>query len=171
MADLLHADAIQQLEVALLGSPAAQVIDLLAGGLIPSSIVAVPAQPHPGACISTPPAPPPTSIPVLGVNTTGPRPAMASTSGGDESALPQAKASKVSEVVQHHCITPTPVELLSSTIASSSTEVETLPIVVVPELAVPAEAYPEHLNRPGGGKDYLCHLCLFRHSKLDSILT
>ena len=32
MADLLHVNAIQQLEVALLGSPAAQVIDLLAGG-------------------------------------------------------------------------------------------------------------------------------------------
>ena len=30
MAELLHADAIQQLEVALLGSPAAQVLDLLA---------------------------------------------------------------------------------------------------------------------------------------------
>ena len=29
MADLLHADAVQQLEVALLGSPAAQIIDLL----------------------------------------------------------------------------------------------------------------------------------------------
>ena len=31
MADLLHADAIQQLEVALLGPPVAQVIDLLSG--------------------------------------------------------------------------------------------------------------------------------------------
>ena len=31
MAYLLHANAIQQLEVALLGSPAAQVIDLLSG--------------------------------------------------------------------------------------------------------------------------------------------
>ena len=31
MADLLHANAIQQLEVALLGSPAAQIIDLLSG--------------------------------------------------------------------------------------------------------------------------------------------
>ena len=31
MADLLHADTIQQLEVALLGSPAAQILDLLSG--------------------------------------------------------------------------------------------------------------------------------------------
>ena len=34
MADLLHINAIQQLEVALLGSPAAQVIDLLSGGWV-----------------------------------------------------------------------------------------------------------------------------------------
>ena len=34
MADLLHANAIQQLEVALLGSPAVQVIDLLACGWV-----------------------------------------------------------------------------------------------------------------------------------------
>ena len=172
MADLLRADAIQQLEVALLGSPMAQVIDILVGGLIPSSIVAVPAQPHPRAYTSTPTPPSPTSVLVLGVITISPRPAMASTSVGDESALPQAKAPKVSKIVQHHQITPTPVELSSSTIASwSSTEAETLPIVVVPELAVQAEAYPECLNRPGGGKDYLCCLCLFRHSNLDSILT
>ena len=33
MADLMHADAIQQLEVALLGLPAAEVMDLLSSGL------------------------------------------------------------------------------------------------------------------------------------------
>ena len=32
MTDLLHANTIQQLKVAVLGSPAAQVIDLLSGG-------------------------------------------------------------------------------------------------------------------------------------------
>ena len=35
MADLLHADATQQLEVAFLERPAAQVIDFLAGGITP----------------------------------------------------------------------------------------------------------------------------------------
>ena len=34
MVDQLHADAIQQLEVALLGSPAADVMDLLSTDLI-----------------------------------------------------------------------------------------------------------------------------------------
>ena len=44
-------------------------------------------------------------------------------------------------------------------------------VVVVPKLAISTEAYPEHLNRPGGGKDYLCSLCHFTYSNLDSILT
>ena len=57
MADLLQADAVQQLEVALLGSPAAQVVDLLSRGLAQtmSSTSATPAQPHPKIYTSTPP--------------------------------------------------------------------------------------------------------------------
>ena len=39
MADLLHANAIQQLEVAVLGSSAAQVIDLLSGGWMQTKAV------------------------------------------------------------------------------------------------------------------------------------
>ena len=46
-----------------------------------------------------------------------------------------------------------------------------IPIVVMPKLAIPADAYPEHLNKPGGGKDYLCQLSHFSHFNLDSILT
>ena len=44
-------------------------------------------------------------------------------------------------------------------------------MMVVPELLIPAEVYPECLNRPGGGKDFPCCLCQFRHSNLDMILT
>ena len=40
MADLLHSDAIQQIERALMGSPAAQVVDLLAGRLTQTSTAA-----------------------------------------------------------------------------------------------------------------------------------
>ena len=39
MADLLHADAIQQLEVVPLGSSAAQVIDLLSDGWVQTKSV------------------------------------------------------------------------------------------------------------------------------------
>ena len=40
MAHLPHSDVIQQLEVALMGSPVAQVVDLLAGRLKQTSTVA-----------------------------------------------------------------------------------------------------------------------------------
>ena len=82
----------------------------------------------------------------------------------DETAPPKAKISKISSDFQHHHITPTLISLLSTSSVS-------FPVVVVPELAIPAEAYPKCINRPTGVKDYLCHLCPFRHSNLDSILT
>ena len=58
MAELLHANAIQQLEVALLGSPAAQILNLLAAGM------RQPASTSQGSVVlplkaSTPMAPPP----------------------------------------------------------------------------------------------------------------
>ena len=43
--------------------------------------------------------------------------------------------------------------------------------IVVPGLANLADAYPESINRPGRGEDYLCQLCHFSHKNLDSILT
>ena len=69
MADLLHADVIQQLEVALLGSPVIQVVDLLAEGLTQTqaSKSALLAQPQCQFSTTTPPAPPPSSVPVVGV--------------------------------------------------------------------------------------------------------
>ena len=45
MADLVHANIVQQLDVALLGTPMVQVIDLLSGGLTSSPMIAMPAQP------------------------------------------------------------------------------------------------------------------------------
>ena len=65
MADLLHADAIQQLEVALLVTSMVQVIDLHASGLAPSCRVAACAQPYSRAYMLTTPAHPPTSVLVV----------------------------------------------------------------------------------------------------------
>ena len=87
-----------------------------------------------------------------------------STFNDDEATLPEAKFSRISDDSRCHCITPS---LISP---SSSTSSISLPVVVVPELAILAEAYPKCINRPSGGKDYLCHLCPFRYSNLDSIL-
>ena len=68
MADLLHADAIQQLEVVLLESPVVEVVDLLSSGLSQSRPVIVMAQLHPCTYTSTPSAPPPVSVLIVGVS-------------------------------------------------------------------------------------------------------
>ena len=77
----------------------------------------------------------------------------------------------------HHII-PTPAQssdspmpFTGSTSSDPSSKSASYPVVVVPKLAIPAEAYSEHLNQPGGGKEYPCHLCTFRHLNLDCILT
>ena len=183
MAGLLQADVVKQLDVVPMESLVAQVIDLLPGGLGQAmastlamtftsiSTCVTPAQPCPQIYTSTPPGPPPSSVPVLGISTTSPTPvdAPAMTSLSGVSALPKTKLSKTSDDFPSHCIIPTSVGLSSS--VSTKSSLSSTSVVVGPELAIPAEAYPEWINRPGGGKEYLCHLCQFRHSTLDSILT
>ena len=157
MADLLYADAMQQLEVALLGSPTAPVLDLLSSGMQTTlmPVMTVPLQPSPKAYTSTPPAPAPTSVPVVGISSSLPSvvPTTASSSKNVEPAVP----AKTSNVIPQQHITPVPVELSSLTSTSSSsvpTSITTLPIIIMPELVIPAETYPKWINRPGGGKDY-----------------
>ena len=69
MADLLHADAVQQLEVALIGSPAANVVSLLSAGLEQTKPFLQTTQPHPQTYTSTPPSPIPMAFPLLGLST------------------------------------------------------------------------------------------------------
>ena len=121
MADLLHADAIQQLEVTLMGSPAAQIIDLLSGGLAQSSAATTatlltPVKHHPRNYTSTSLAPPPTSVPVEGISKAIPT----SSSGVVEPAAPQPKETMATDSAPCWHITPTPVESSLSTIASLS---------------------------------------------------
>ena len=151
MADLLQADTVQQLEVALLGSLVAQVVDLLSRGVAQtkSSTSATPAQPHPRIYTSIPPALPPSSVPVVGVLTTSQIPAivvptMESSPGVNESAPLKAKVSKISNDFQcwHNTTTPVGPSSPVST-SSSSTSAAAFSVLVVLELAIPAEAYPE----------------------------
>ena len=88
----------------------------------------------------------------------------------EETTLLKTKTSAESVLIpKHQCVSTT---LISPSVsAMPSTSSISFPVVVVPKLATSAEAYPEYLNRPGGGKDFLCHLCHFRHSNLDSVLT
>ena len=53
---------------------------------------------------------------------------------------------KTAGVIPQWCITPIPVELLPVTSTTSLlmlTSITTLSIIIVPELAIPAETYPE----------------------------
>ena len=61
MSNQLHADAIQQLEVALLGSPAAEVMDILSASL-PKPATVTSTQPHPHTFTATLPVPPTSSF-------------------------------------------------------------------------------------------------------------
>ena len=108
MADMLPADAIQQLEVALLGTLALQVIKLLAGGLASVFTSVMPAQPCPKAYTLTPPVPPATSVLVVGLSSTSQGPA--STYASDISALLETDVAKISVDLPSQCIIPTLVE-------------------------------------------------------------
>ena len=137
-------------------------------------------QPHPCTFISTPPAHPLASVSTVKVSKGSPIPVMPtieskSIESKSDEEIPttplKTKASNVSALVSKSlCITTTLISPSASTTPSTSSTASFL-AVVVPELAIPAEAYPEHLNRLGSGKDYLCCLCHFTHSNLESILT
>ena len=167
MADLLHANAIQQLEVAPLHSPGAQVFDLLTSAWVQTKPILTPTvtQPLPQAYTSTPLAPAPTSVPVLGVSS----PITTASMPSNECLTAITVSQDVSESTPKcHHITLTlilssdsPMPAISSTSSGPSAKSVLYPVIVVPKLIVPMEAYPEHLNWPGGSKEYLCHLCTF----------
>ena len=66
MASQLHADVIQQPEVALLGSSAAEDMHILSASL-PKPDTMTSAQPHPCTFSTTPPVSPPASVPLEGI--------------------------------------------------------------------------------------------------------
>ena len=162
----------------IIGVTALEVIDLFSDGLVQANPVMLSsAQPHPHTYTSTPPALPPTSVPVVRVSeveVSGPShvPAvpMMESKPDEETTLQKNKTSaESSPSPKCHCIT---LILISPSVsAMSSTGSTSFPVVVVPKLSIPAEAYSEHLNRPGGSKDNLCYLCPFRHTNLYCILT
>ena len=164
MADLLHVDAMQQLEVALLGSPVAGIIDLLAIGLPQSQLPLIPTVQPPLVYTSTPLAPPPPAPPIMGVTSLTPEMTT------DERAAKVPDPQEVPQSIPKHCciiLTLIP----SSEVPPTSSISSSCAVVVMLELAIPADAYLDHINRPGGGKDYLCHLCSFHHFNFDCILT
>ena len=103
MVKLLHTDVIQQLEVALLDSPAAQVIDLLAAGemqltLASKENVILPTKLY----TSTPMAPPPSTVPIVGISSSLP---VASVSVGGSGVIVSdfQEMTPPSIVIPKHC--------------------------------------------------------------------
>ena len=165
LAELLHADVMQQLELALLGSPVARLLDVLAMGIqhqtTSSHLTSVPL--HPSATSSTPSSL--ASVPIAGI-TDMERPAEAKASTSN--ILPPTMSTDVEPVSPKHCwIIPVPIPTTES---RSSSLPSKLPVVVVPELAVPVHALPEQINCPEGCKDYRCQLCEFQHTDKDCML-
>ena len=71
-------------------------------------------------------------------------------------------------------ITPTPVEPSTSTSPSTpkpSSDPASYSVVHVPEMTIPDEWYPEHINLRNASKEYWCQGCSYTHSNLDTILT
>ena len=166
LADQLHADAMQQLEVAMLGTPAADYIKVLASGLPSSSeqpvgrvIPAPPLITEPKAFTCTPPDPPPVAVPILGVTDDEPQEVTVTSEG---------------PVTKKRRITPTPVEPSTSSAPSTPKPLSdpvSYSVVHVPEMTIPDEWYPERINLPNAGKEYWCQGCSYSHSNLDTILT
>ena len=174
MAELLHANAIQQLEEALLWSPAAQILDLLATGLMhPASTLQGHAIYPPQGYTLTPVVPPSSTVPIVGITGSSLSVASASSRGSE------ATASVCQEIPPKHChIVPTSIQppesfpLPSGPHSPGPSDKSTLyPTLIVQEPAIPTEAQPEWINQPGGGKEYQCQLCTFHLTNKDCMLT
>ena len=156
-------DAVQQLEVALLGSPASSLIDMLTDRLQPSTILTTQTVQSPHINTTTPMAPPPTYAPMVGLTSS-------------PSTLTLSVVKTIEPPTKCHCMVPT---LLPSSTKSSplpaappspGSSVELFLMVVIPELAIPPEAMPEQINQLGGMKNYQCWLCTFAHTNRDCML-
>ena len=174
MAEFLHADAIQQLELALLGSPAAQLLNLLATGVMQLASASQRQMIHPPQAYTvTLMVPPPSTIPIVGITNSSLSVASASSSSSEATA-------SVSQETSPKCchIVPTSIQPSESFPLSSdppspglSDKSASYPTLIVPEPAIPMEAQPEQINQPGGGKEYQCQLCAYHHTNKDCMLT
>ena len=165
LAELLHANAMQQLELALLGSPTAKVLDVLAMAtqshttFACSSSMSLHSTTASSALIPTP------SVPILRVTEMAePREVKTSTS---KTSTPTTSVSIKIAPSKHHRIIPM---LIPATTSRASNSPSKLPLVVMPELVAPVHTLPEQINCPGGCKDYKCQLCDFQHMNKDCML-
>ena len=171
LAELLHADAIQQLEIALLGTPAAKILDVLSMATkSKTSSIPLSAKLLCSAMLLLATTPSmivlPHQVPVVRVIKV------------EEAPLVEASTSKKipsPSTLAHHKvgsskgrqIIPAPILITSSKPHDSASK---LPSVIVPELVILAYALPEQIKHSGGCKDYKSQLCAFQHTNKDCML-
>ena len=123
-------DAVQQLEVALLGLPASGIIDILASRLEPPTILSTSTVQPPHVYTATQMAPPPRSIPVVGLT-------------GSPSTLTLSICKTKEPLTKHHHMIPTlfPPSTKSSPLPAApltpGPSVEPFQMVVIPNYIHP----------------------------------
>ena len=157
---------MQQLELALLGSPAAKVLDVLAMATQSHTTFTCPSSMSLYLTTASSVLIPAPSVPILGVTEMAePMEVKASTS----KTSPPTTLASIQIAPSKHCrITPMPILVTTSRAHSSPSK---LPLVPVPKLVVPVHTLPRWINCPRGEKDYKCQLCDFQHTNEDCMLT
>ena len=166
LAELLHADAVQQLELALLGSPTAKILDVLAMATQSHTTFACPSSMSLHLTTTSYMPIPTPLVPILGVTEMAEHMEIKASS----SKMPPPTTSVGIEIAssKHHRIIPMQIPATTSRASSSPSK---LPLVVVSELVVLAHALLEWINCPWGCKNYKCQLCDFQHTNKDCMLT
>ena len=125
-------DDMQQLKVALLSSPASGLIDILVERLQQSPLPMKPNVQLPQVYTSSPSAPPPQTIPIVGV--TSPMPEKASDNETDRAVTMAPGPHKaLQDGSKHHHIIPTLAPILD---VPSTSSTSSYPIAMVPELVI-----------------------------------
>ena len=152
---------MQQLELAILGSPSAKVLDVLAMATQSLTTSACPSSMplHLATASSVPLSTP--LVPIIGVTEMEVKASTSKTS-------PPTTLVDI-EISPSRCCRIIPMLIPATTTRASSSPSKLL-LVVMPELAVLVHTLPEQINHPGGHKDYKCQLCDFQHTNKDCML-
>ena len=169
LAELLHADAVQQLEVALLGTLAAKILDVLwwpphLSLYAPLLLQTILSNYNTSFNFINDSGTP--QVPIVG-GTQVPVPEESpSTEVAVSKSGPLLSTSWDPKVIPSKCrrIIPTPIPTTSSSILN-------FPSIIVPKLVILMYALPEGINCPGGCKDYKCQIYMFQHTNSDCMLT
>ena len=143
---------IQQLEVVLLGTPAAKVLDVISlATFSQQAYTSSSSKSFPTTTLastsSTIVVPP--QVPIAGVTQVPASKKLPSTEMVISESKPPTSSGPEVTPSKCHKIMPTPIPAKSSSVLN-------LPTIIVPELAVLTHTLPEQINHPGGHKVYKC---------------